>query len=152
MTSKSEAYICSSLRTILAPLAIGDAIEESELLRDIFRVLERWLPGVLEEYFPEWRWESFDGFAFPYLKTASRTGENEAELGGLCWLMSQALTPFLFRLRVVEATDELVYLHLRVGERVDGKLRGRPYDSWAKHLQRLDLGAIDWFYDLELGQ
>ena len=92
MTSKAEEIASRSLRSVLGGLHVGANIDDSPEFRDALSGLEWFLPTVVAEIHPEWTGESLDGF---YLHVAQKTGDREAEILGLCCLLSdQTLTPF----------------------------------------------------------
>src|SRR5262245_546353 len=114
MASKAEEIASRRLRAILAGLPDGATIGDSPGFRDALSGLEWFLPTVLAEIHPEWTGESLDGI---YAHVAQKTGEGEAEILGLCCLMSdQTLTPIHLRLRVSTTADEVSWLELRLGE------------------------------------
>src|SRR4051812_21084282 len=105
MASKAELFVSGLLRTLLAPLSVGAKIRESAESKKLLSGLEWFIPSVLRELYPEWEYESLDGF---YPITAHKTADLEAEILGLCCIMSdQTLTPLHVRLRLSENTEEV---------------------------------------------
>jgi hypothetical protein len=92
--------------------------------------LERFLPAVLCDGYPaQWRYESFDGFRFA---VARKTGPFEAELLGLCLLISdQTWTPLHVQLRASADADSIPWVLCRVGSRIGAgrEFTRLPYDS-----------------------
>src|SRR5262245_64679223 len=108
MTSKVEAVVSQELRAILAPLATGAPIEDSERLVELQIALELFLPEELG-----WRDESFDAFRFA---VARKVAPDEAEFVGLALFISdQAWTPIHLRLRLSPDSDQIAALDCRVG-------------------------------------
>jgi len=111
---------------------------------------------VLRECHPEWRHESLDGVS---LASASKLGEHEAEIYGLCILISdQTLVPMHLRMQVDSQSDVINWLELRLGEMTSDGMRRVPYDSpnniYKKlhsmdHMANADL--IDWAYKVSFG-
>ena len=155
MGSRVEESISRSLRAVLADLPDGASIGDSEQFRGVLSGLEFFLPHqVLREIYPEWDNESLDGI-MPML--ARKTGEGEAEILGLCILISdQTVTPLHVRLQVAASTDEVSWLECRLGERGKHGMVRMPYDSssvMAKRLYALDgrQDQIDWVYKVTFG-
>jgi hypothetical protein len=155
MASRAEQSISRSLRAILADLPDGASIADSEQFREALSGLEFFLPHqVLNEIYPEWNYESLDGI-LPL--GARKRGEGEAEIVGLCILISdQTLTPLHVRLQVAASTDEVSWLECRLGERGKHGMVRTPYESSSAVAKRLyalngkpDL--IDWVYKVEFG-
>ena len=117
--------------------------------------LEFFLPQqVLSEIYPEWNHESLDGI-LPLV--ARKTGDGEADIFGLCIIISdQSLTPLHVRLQVAASTDEVSWLESRLGEQGKHGMVRTPYESSsavAKRLYALDGKAdlIDWVYKVTFG-
>jgi hypothetical protein len=155
MASRVEQMVSRSLWTILAELSDGEYFDTSEELRKVFLGLERIVPDVLREIYPEWYPESLDGI-MPLL--ARKIGESEAEIYGLCILMSdQTLTPLHVRLQVAEGHDQLSWIECRLGERGRQGMSRTPLpsvDSLAKLLHHLQNRSdqIEWVYKATFGQ
>src|ERR1700686_103938 len=97
-----------SLRAILTELPDGANIPDSEEFRGILSGLEWLLPNIFEEIYPEWRDLTLDGI---YEVLARKTGEDEAEILGLCIFISdQTLTPFRLHLQIDSSKDEVLWL------------------------------------------
>ena len=155
MASSIEQRVSRSLRAILADLPDGASIGDSEQFRQVLSGLEFFLPHqVLSEIYPEWNHESLDGI-LPLV--ARKTGDGEAEIFGLCIIISdQTLTPLHIRLRVAASTDEVSWLECRLGERGKHGMVRTPYESASavsKRLYALDGKAelIDWVYKVTFG-
>ena len=154
MAQPLEESIARELRAILAPLPVGALIEETQQSQAVLNGLEFYLPQILRERHPEWKYESLDGI----LPVVSRkTGVNEAEFFGQCILMSdQALTPIHVHLQVDIDRNEISWLEVRLGKRVRGQLVRIPYTTdWPVNLvtdaaEHVD--AIDWFYAVTFGE
>lgn len=155
MASKAEEITSRCLRAILAGLPTGSTIDDSEEFRNALTGLEWFLPGVLAEIHPEWTGKSLDGI---YPHVARKTGEREAEILGLCCLMSdQTLTHIHLRLQLSAATDEISWLELRLGEMGQHGMVRTPYQSetsFHRRLNALDRKAdtIEWVYKVTFGQ
>jgi hypothetical protein len=155
MVSRAEQSISRSLRTVLADLPDGASIGDSEQFWEVLSGLEFFLPHqVLSEIYPEWGHESLDGI-MPLL--ARKTGAGEAEILGLCILISdQTVTPLHVRLQVAAFTDEVSWLECRLGERGKHGMVRTAYESSsavAKRLYALDgkVNLIDWVYKVTFG-
>lgn len=155
MVSKAEEIVSRLLRAILAGIATGETIPDSAEFRDALSGLELFLPPVLAEVHSEWTGESLDGI---YPHVAHKTGEEEAEILGLCCLMSdQTLTPIHLRLQLSSATDEVSWLELRLGEKGRAGMVRSPYSSSPSIHKRLHaLGAnastMEWVYKVTFGE
>ena len=155
MASKTEEIVSRSLRSILDGLTQGAIIEDSENFRELLTGLEFFLPAVLGEVHGEWKDESLDGI-FPTV--ARKTGPDEAEIIGLCILISdQTLTPIHVRLRVSASGEEIEWLECNVGERGEGKagMVRTPYESMSgKQFVAVAErpSEIDWAYKVGFGQ
>lgn len=155
MASKTEEAASRSLRSILDRLTAGAAIEDSEDFRNLLSALEFFLPSILGEVHGEWKDESMDGI-FPAV--ARKTGPSEAEIIGLCILISdQTLTPIHVRLQVSVSGDEITWLECNVGECGEGKggMKRTPYGAMSG--KQLFAGAerpnaIEWAYRVGYGQ
>lgn len=151
MGSKAKEIVTGNLRTILETLAQGESLEESESFRDVLSGLEFFLSDILIGKYPEWKYESLDGF---HLAKASKIGVNQAELIGMCILNAdQTLTPFHLRLKVAESKKGIEWLHCRLGENTEEGLLRIPYNSskWKKYMYRLEASSIDWVYEVTIG-
>jgi hypothetical protein len=150
----SEQSVCQYLRSALAPLAAGEAIDDFNLMQHL-GWFEFFLPKVLREIRAHWEEdESLDGF-LPAI--ARKTGPREAEIVGHCILISdQTVAPFHLRVQIAADVDEICWMELRVGETENGKMRRLPYDGkWpSKHfwLSSAEIvAAIDWTYAVTFG-
>ena len=98
--------------------------------------LEFFIPQVLAEIHPEWKHESLDGF---YPVVARKTGEGEAEIFGLCILISdQTTTPFHLRLQSSPSSDEVSWLECRLGEAGEHGMVRTPLATHLKQLIALE--------------
>src|SRR5262249_18843474 len=155
MASSVEQSVSRSLRAIRAVMPAGASIEDSEQFREVLSGLNTFLPHqVLNQIYAEWNHESLDGI-LPLV--ARKTGEGEAEIFGLCIIISdQTLAPLHVRLQVAASTDEVSWLECRLGERGKHGMLRTPYESssaLAKRLYALDCKAhlIDWVYKVTFG-
>src|SRR4051794_24131919 len=114
MVSVAEQKLSQALRAVLADLTDGASIPDSDQFRVVLTGFQFFLPGVLAEIHREWRGMGLDDVV-PVV--ARRTGDGEAEIFGLCCLISdQTLTPLHLRLQVAAAADEVTWLECRLGE------------------------------------
>lgn len=154
MVSTAELVAGRCLRSVVAAVADGEPIAESADFAELQSALERLLPAVLREAYPaQWRWEALDGFR---LAVARRTGPGEAELLGLCLLISdQTWTPLHVRLRASPEDGGISWLLCRVG---DGGAAGvgmtrLPYGSSTASQLLASMGegpdSIDWAFSVE---
>jgi len=155
MALKAEEIASRCLRAILAGVPTGATIGDSPEFREALTGLEWFLPGVLAEIHPEWTGESLDGI---YAHVAHKTGEREAEIFGLCCLMSdQTLTPIHLHLQLSPTTDEVSWLELRLGEKGQAGMVRRPYPASSSIYNRLHalsgkINTIEWVYKVTFGQ
>jgi len=156
MTSTTEANVSRMLRELLARLPIDGEIGDSADFRTVLIFLERFLPTVLAEVYPEWlgEGESLDGI-YPHI--ARKTGEREIEIFGLCILISdQNMTPIHLRIQVADAADEISWLELRLGEKGQDGIVKTPYPgdgSIYKKLHAVNGRAekLGWVYKVTFG-
>lgn len=155
MASGTERLLSHFLRRILLGLAVGVRIEQSEDFQTVLTALEFFIPAVFREIHPEWEHESLDGF-YPIM--ARKTGSHEAEIFGLCILISdQTVTPFHLRLQLARFHDEVSWLECRLGEvGEDGMMRTR-YEELNRAFNRLPppeqaVNAINWVYKVTYGE
>jgi hypothetical protein len=108
---------------------------------------------VLNQVYPDC--EALDGILS---LVARKTGRLEAEILGLCILLSdQSVTPLHVRLQIGIYNDEITWLECRLGERGNHGMVRTPYDSSsavAKRLYALEgkADSIDWVYKVTFGQ
>ena len=154
MASAAEQLVGRSLRTILARVPNGENVADSEHLRDLLNGLEFFIPEVLREYHHEWYDDFLDG-VIPIV--ARKSGEHEAELFGLCIMISdQTLTPIHIRLQVSPSSDEVLWFECRLGERGEKGMVRTPYKLMDRAMKPLFalLGRedmIDWVYKVTFG-
>lgn len=151
---EAESLVCGRLRPILASLPARATIPDSDDLRGVLSPLESLLPEVLREIHPEWKYESLDGI-LPEL--VRKTGDNEMELFGLCYLISdQSLAPLHLRLELDLDQNAVSWLECWLGESTADRTRRAPLKRRifaGKKLSvfgRLDL--IKWVYHVGYGE
>src|SRR5262249_50006785 len=132
----------------------GATIDDTPEFRDALTALEWFLPDVLAEIHSEWAGESLDGI---YAHIARKTGDGEAEIFGLCILLSdQTLTPIHLRLQLSPTTDEVSWLELRLGEKGQQGMVRYPYPplgSIYKRLHAMRGSSNDaWIYKVTFGK
>jgi hypothetical protein len=152
--SKAESWFCAHLRPMLASLPSCGTLDDSDDLRSALTALEWFLPEVLQEAHPEWKYESLDGI---YPALARKSADNEIEIIGLCCLISdQTLTPLHLRLQLDSTQDAVSWLECRLGESTAAGMRREPYSQGIVYgnklhvLERLD--SIDWVYHVGYGE
>jgi hypothetical protein len=154
MPAKAELIASRCLRAILAGIPTGATIGDSPEFRHALTGLEWFLPGVLAEIHPEWTGESLDGI---FAHVSHKTGEGEAEIFGLCCLMSdQTLTPIHIHLQLSPTTDEVSWLELRLGEKGKTGMVRSPYPASGSLHNRLyglsrRVKTIEWAYKVTFG-
>lgn len=153
MTSKSEQLVSRCLRETLAGLPIGARIADTENIRDVLSGLEWFVGQILGEVYAEWKRESLDGI---YPLVAQKTGDGEAEIFGLCIIISdQSLVPLHLQLQLAPSGHEVSWLECRLGERGEQGMERTPYGlkSLDKMLNRFQGRAdtIDWAYNVTFG-
>jgi hypothetical protein len=154
MASRAELSVSRSLRAALVDLPDGASIADSEQFREVLCGLEYFLPEVLGEIHPEWRHESLDGI-IPLL--AQKTGQGEAEIFGLCIIISdQTLAPLHVHLQVAASADEISWLECRLGERGEQGMVRTTYKYRNAITKRFFLmegkaEQIEWVYKVTFG-
>lgn len=152
--SNVENRFSRSLLVALADLPDGTYLSNSEQLRDALSALEYLIPTVIGEIHPEMAGQALDG-VLPAV--TRKTGDREIEmLGHVNFITDQTLTPFHLRLQLSLSGEEISWLELRLGERVENSMRRTPYGSEAatgRLLLALEKrkAAIDWFYEVTFG-
>jgi hypothetical protein len=155
MASKAEEVASHRLRAILAGIPTGATIGDSPEFSEALSGLEWFLPTVLAEIHPEWTGESLDGI---YPCVAHKTGEREAEILGLCCLISdQTLTPIHMHLQLSRTAYEVSWLELRLGEKGQAGMVRIPYLSSPSIHKRLHAlsqrtRTIAWVYSVTYGE
>lgn len=154
MPSRSEEIASRSLRVILDGIPAGSTIDDSPELRKALTGLEWFLPEVLGEVHSEWKGESLDGIC-PHV--VRKTGYSEAEILGLCWLMSdQTLTAFHLRLQISATVDEVTWLELRLGEKGQHGMVRIPHNAGSidkrLHVLGRKIDSMEWVYKVTFGQ
>lgn len=130
----------------------GSVIPDNAELRDFLSGLEFVLPDLLAEQHRWWRFESLGGVV---PQVARKAGSREAEVLGLCILMSdQTLTPIQVRMAIAEDADKIDWLECKIGEpgSANGGLRRIPYARLTKELFLLGQRAsdIEWGIGVKL--
>ena len=152
--SRAEQHASGFLRTVLAPLAHGANIPESEGFRRVLGALESFIPEVLAQRYSEWKHESLDGI-IPLV--GRKTGDRAAEILGLCIIISdQTTTPIHLHLQVAAASNEISWLECKLGE--DGK-NGMLRVKWQQTATTKQLHAlagradnIEWVHRVTFGK
>jgi hypothetical protein len=153
MASMSEQSVSQHLRSALAPLSEGDAIDDCSLRKQL-GWFEFFLPQVLREVHGAWANESLDGFLPAIVR---KTAPLEAEIVGHCILISdQTVAPFHLRVQIAADVDEICWMELRLGITENGKMRRLPSaGNWpSKHfwLSSPEIAnSIDWAYAVTFG-
>jgi hypothetical protein len=153
MASKAERIFSQSLRTILAELSVGANIEHSDQFRNALAGLEFCLPELLGS---EWH-DEFDGFEFI---VARKTGDRQAEMIGLCLLISdQTLTPIHLHIQIASKEDEVSWLDCKLGEKGKHGMVRTPYRLLDAALKRMyeycflaGRDVIDWVHTVTFGK
>jgi hypothetical protein len=133
----------------------GASVASSEHLQDLLDGLEFFIPEVLRDIHHDWDYESLDG-VIPVV--VRKVGEREAELFGLCIIISdQTLTPIHLRLQPSASSDEVSWLECQLGEKGEQGMIRTPYellDRAIKPLYALEgkEDMIDWLYKVTCGQ
>jgi hypothetical protein len=152
--SNDELMLVKNLREAISPLPSHTVINESDRLRDALVALQFFLPHVLQEIHPEWRWEGLDEI---YPAVARKVGDDEVEIVGLCCFVSdQTLTPLHVRLQLDSSVDAVSWLECHVGESTGKGMRRVPYSQGTVNGNKLHvlkrLGSIDWAYRVGFGE
>jgi hypothetical protein len=155
MVSIPEQQLSRSLQQILGNLPEGAVIPDSKPFREVLTGLEWFLPEVFEEVYPEWQWLDLDGVESA---SARKTGDGEAEILGMCWLLgsqtNSPYTPIHVCLQVALSQDEVSWLECRIAERTKHgmvKSSGLRTEK-ALHALTVRTDPIDWVYKITFGQ
>lgn len=117
--------------------------------------LEFFVPEILKEIHPEWKYESLDGI-LPVV--ARKTGETQVEIFGQCILISdQTLAPIHLRVQVTPAGDEISWLEIKLGELSKHGMVRTPYNSPDAIIKKVygppekNADLFDWAYKVTFG-
>jgi hypothetical protein len=157
MVSPAERAVARRLRSILSARPIGANLLQPDTadLRRLLSWLDRLIEEVLLGVYADWEHERLDG-VLPYL--ARKSAEREAELFGLCVLISdQAPVPFHLQLEIAETKDEVTWLTCKLGERGTEGLIRAPHESIDRATKRMitlsgKTDQISWFYSVAFGK
>tara|TARA_R110002167_G_scaffold97043_2_gene256522 strand:- start:211 stop:699 length:489 start_codon:yes stop_codon:yes gene_type:complete len=150
--SKAEIIVAHSLRGLFKQTAVGASFEETEDYRLLMVSFDYFIPEVLGELYPEWKSDALDDL-IPLV--AKRSGEREAILFGLSWLIrDQTVVPTYLQLQIDPVLDRVNWLECRIGERGPQGMLRRPGSSFDKQLYRLQgrEDQIDWAYRVTYGE
>jgi hypothetical protein len=167
MTSTDEQRCSRALRAIPAELPSGASFAELQTkeYRKFLSGLDWFISDVLAEIHPEWMNQktmtsrAMDGIV-PLV--ARKTGDREAELFGICYLLvnearSHATAPLHVRLQIAPNAEEITWFECRLGERGKDGLEEPPYNALAVFPKRYYLldgkyEQLDWFYEVTFGE
>lgn len=150
-----EQRLARALRALLKNIATGGDLPETINLAIVLDMLEHFLPAVLSEVYPYWKGESLDGF---FLSTARKIGPDQAELRGVCILISdQAITPFHVQMQLSPSADEVDWMECQLGKRGDGPggMERIPWARWDGHTDKYaqeSLKPVHWAYSVTFGE
>ncbi|MEQ8637144.1 hypothetical protein [Gimesia maris] len=150
--SKAEIIVAHSLRGLFKQTAVGASFEETEDYRLLMVSFDYFIPEVLGELYPEWKSDALDDL-IPLV--AKRSGEREAILFGLSWLIrDQTVVPTYLQLQIDPVLDRVNWLECRIGERGPQGMIRRPGNSFDRQLYRLQgrEDQIDWAYHVTFGE
>jgi hypothetical protein len=147
--SRLETIVASELCVLLDEAAAQSALKV-EPSGGLLSSLEFYIPQLLSHHYPEWEYESLDGF---YLTNARKIGSETAEFAGSCILISdQSLAPVLIRLTLSPSRDSIAAYQVFLGEGDCGRvgISGSSRNS-RKGRQLLDIfserpNEIRWNY------
>jgi hypothetical protein len=151
MISIAEQTVNRLVRQVLSPLRTAASIPESEDFRELLVALAFFLPEVLVELYAEWAHESLDGVIPLH---ARKTGEREAEIYGLCILLSDhTTTPIHLRLQAAAHGDGVAWFECRIGEAGENGMIRTKCESSAKRLHALEgrAATMEWVYRATFG-
>lgn len=152
MPSRAEELLSKRLRPILAQLKDGESIPASDEFQYALEPLEYFIPEVLAELYAEWKRESLDGL---YPLVARKVGDGEAEIFGLCILISdQTTTPIHLHLQVSSANEEISWMKCRLGEAGEHGMRRAKWRGYERRLHALAgrADSIEWVYKVTFGK
>jgi len=153
--SGAEVIIAESLRPVLERLSTGDPFPESTELRKALSAMEYFIPEVLREIHSEWDHESLD---VVYPLTTKKTGNQEADIFGLCLLISaQSIVPIHVRLQIDSQQNHVTWLECRLGDQETRDRVRRPSRSADSNQQQpssiqAQPDQIDWAYRVTYGK
>ena len=152
--SAAEQRVCELLVRLIRSHDVGDSIETTPEDGYVFSSLEFFLPEVLCEIHPEWRYESLDGI---YPASFCKTSDREIELVGVALFISdQTLTLLHVRLQLSPDFDRVSWIDSKLGERINGECRRDRYGNAQAsgtilHVKKR-LDSIDWYYHVGYGE
>jgi hypothetical protein len=149
--SSLETIVVSELSALLENTSVGSALKV-EPSANLLSALERYIPQLLSREYPEWEYESLDGFL---LSNAQKIGSETAEFSGLCILIDdQTVTSVFIRLALNANHNSIASYQVFLGESGGGHLgiSGPPYNSPKTHRLLDTIGArlnnICWLYKI----
>jgi hypothetical protein len=146
-----ERRTARALRALLERVPSGGALPETIQLLVVLGGLEHFIPQILAEVYPYWKGESLDGF---FLSDTKKLGEEQAELRGVCILISdQAITPFHIQIHLSPLDDEIDQMVCHLGSRGNGAggMERVAWSQWRGHTRSFlqdPLKPIDWVYQV----
>lgn len=150
-----EEHLCRTLRQAVARLAIGAEIPPSQARDYFISCLEYFVCPVIAEIHPEFRGESLDGI-MPTL--FCKTGDDEAELLGDCYLISdQVIVPLHIRLQLSAAGESISWMECRLGKHGphgmlrDSRTRCTRWPNEVFHSGD-PANLLNWYYKVTFGE
>ena len=112
--SPAEQHTATELCTLLAPLSVGDRIEDSPPLHEFLDSLSFFVQEQLRGTYSYWKGESLDGIT-PW--SCTKIGDRAAEVLGMCILLGDqgGETPLHARLRHSAHGHCIDWMECRVG-------------------------------------
>lgn len=155
MISNAERIADEALRTALAGAEVAASIDGAPRFEKLLSALDWFVPEILHQRYEHWRWEGLDGIR---VGSATKTGERQAEVLGLCCLIQdQTWTPIHVQLRHVGVGQGIEWMACRVGAPGTGhrgllRLPDDKVGRLAPSRVAEDPEAIDWVYTATFGE
>lgn len=138
-----EERVAISFRSFLQEYPVGELFYEIKNYANFLTILERILPCLLRGKYDEFN-EALDGFN---IYKGTRTGEMEAEMMGMSWLLPSGRAPFFLRLKMDNSGERIEEGEFRMGEWGEEGLKGDYSDHW-KICHSPDAPEPDWAYEI----
>lgn len=149
MVTGMEKAISRLLRSVMENLSTGELIPDSKDFQELLMFLTGFVPMILSEIHPEWKFGGIDDI---YLAEARKTGEEEAEIIGLCcYIKDSTLTPIHLLLQNSADSDEITWFVCKLGERRSPHSKLNVMINYCKSLLSQD-HDISWNYQVTYGE
>ena len=146
----TERTFAQTLRSLLAPLPIGEFVPDSKDLRSALSHLEWSIPGWITEVHAEWMNYTLDGISPELVR---KTGHLDAHLAGFLILIDdQTLIAFDLNIQIAKDLDEISWLEIKIGEKGQTGMVRLPHGGMSgKRSVAARLETINWMYHVGFG-